>query len=223
MIKFADKPPLTVDQIKQIWNEQPDVNIALKTDKFFVIDVDRHNGVDGMKSIKALKHDEWFKDTLTETTAHNGYHFFFQKPVNDTITQFIGFLPGVNIKAHPNNYVVVAPSKLGDKLYKWANHLSIKTAPKGLIELIKSKQMAKTTSLKTVYSNINKSKTAQLFETVINGLGDVGGRNDRLASFVGGLLYRGVDPYISADLATIANEHTSSPYPQMRLIRRLIQ
>ena len=61
LIKFANKPPLTNTEIREIWQKYPTANIALKTDKFFVIDVDRHGGEDGMKSIKTLNHDEWFK------------------------------------------------------------------------------------------------------------------------------------------------------------------
>ena len=50
LIKFANKPPLTPDEIRKIWQKYPLANIALKTDKFFVIDVDRHSGeVDGIK------------------------------------------------------------------------------------------------------------------------------------------------------------------------------
>ena len=106
LIKFADKPPLTNTEIRDLWKKYPTANIALKTDKFFVIDVDRHGGeVDGMESIKKLGHDEWFKDTLTERTAHNGFHFFFTKPAKVKIQQNIGFLPSVDLKAHENNYV----------------------------------------------------------------------------------------------------------------------
>ena len=115
LIKFANKPSLEDDEIKQIWKKYPMANIALKTDKFFVIDVDRHGEEDGMKSIKALDHDDWFKDTLTERTAHDGFHFFFTKPKDLKIQQNIGFLPSVDLKAHKNNYVVVAPIQLGDK------------------------------------------------------------------------------------------------------------
>ncbi len=50
LIKFAGKPPLTPNEIRKIWQKYPLANIALKTDKFFVIDVDRHGGeVDGME------------------------------------------------------------------------------------------------------------------------------------------------------------------------------
>lgn len=92
LIKFADRPSLTVKQIKQIWAKYPNANIAIKTEQFFVIDVDRHgNNVDGLNSIRELNHPEWFKDTLTEKTAHDGYHFFFKKPKNINIHQNIGF------------------------------------------------------------------------------------------------------------------------------------
>ena len=56
LIKFADREPLTVDEITKFWRTHPYANIALKTDKFFVIDVDRHkDGDDGTKAIKELK------------------------------------------------------------------------------------------------------------------------------------------------------------------------
>ena len=212
LIKFADKPPLTGDEIKRIWQKYPTANIALKTDKFFVIDVDRHGGeVDGMESIKALNHDEWFKDTLTERTAHNGFHFFFTKPSKVKIQQNIGFLPSVDLKAHENNYVVVAPSQLGDKQYKWLNSKPMKEPPKELLELILKKQKETIPiddDLKGAYVAKDKTATAQLFEKIVDGLGETGGRNNALASFMGGLLFRGVDPNKAYQLAIIANSNT---------------
>lgn len=215
LIKFANKPPLTPDEIRKVWQMHPLANIALKTEKFFVIDVDRHGEVDGMESIRKLDHSEWFKGTLTEMTAHNGYHFYFQKPVDETISQDIGFLPGVDLKAHVNNYVVVAPSSLNGKKYQWLNHEPIKPAPQGLLELIKEKsaQMPKN-RVAQLYQSINKrSKTTDLFETIINGFGDQGGRNDRLTEFMGGLLIRNVDPEIATKLALLANQATADPLP----------
>lgn len=214
LIKFADKPPLTTDQIKEIWAKYPEANIALKTERFFVVDVDRHStDMDGLESIRALNHPEWFNDTLTEKTAHNGFHFFFQKPKDIDLHQNIGFLPSVDLKAHPNNYVVVAPSKLNGKSYQWLNHLPIKPAPQGLIELIMEKQAAKQAAYTANSTSSNKNKTVQLFELISNGLGDVGQRNDNLTRFIGGLLYRGVEPHAATELALIANDHSPSPLP----------
>lgn len=212
LIKFAGKPPLTPDEIRKIWQKYPLANIALKTDKFFVIDVDRHSGeVDGMESIKNLHHDEWFEATLMERTAHDGYHFFFTKPKGMKISQNIGILPSVDLKAHENNYVVVAPSSLGDKKYRWLNNAAMKAPPQGLLDLIKDKQkdIPPTKVAEIVMGMRRRTKTTDLFETIINGFGDKGKRNDNLASFMGGLLMRNVDPYIAAQLALIANNNTA--------------
>lgn len=214
LIKFADKPPLSNTEIRDLWKKYPTANIALKTDKFFVIDVDRHGGeVDGMESIKKLGHDDWFKGTLTERTAHNGFHFFFTKPKDLKIQQNIGFLDGVDLKAHENNYVVVAPSQLGDKQYKWLNSEPMKEPPQGLIDLILEKQKEfkpVDDDLSGAYTSGEKSATAQLFEKIVDGLGKTGGRNNALASFMGSLLLRGVDPNKAYQLAVIANDHTDS-------------
>lgn len=216
LIKFAGKPPLTPDEIREIWRKYPLANIALKTDKFFVIDVDRHGDVDGMEAIRKLNHKEWFKGTLTEITAHNGYHFYFQKPKDEKISQDIGFLPGVDLKAHKNNYVVVAPSSIGGKKYQWLNHDPIKPAPEGLLELLdkKQKELPKH-PVAQIYQSMkySKTKTTGLFETIINGFGDQGGRNKNLTEFMGGLLKRDVDPEIAGQLAVIANNHTADPLP----------
>lgn len=214
LVKFANRPPLTKSEIQDIWKQYPLANIALKTDSFFVIDVDRHDGVDGMKAIKALNHDEWFKDTLTERTAHNGFHFFFKKPKNIEISQNIGFLEGVDLKAHKNNYVVVAPSSLGDKSYKWLNSEPMKLPPKGLIELIQEKaKEEKPVDLLESYKPTGKTQTTELFEKIVNGLGPTGGRNNALASFVGGLLFRNVDPEVAGQLAILANDNTKDSLP----------
>ena len=210
LIKFANRPALTPEEIRKIWKKYPLANIALKTENFFVIDVDRHEG-DGMESIKKLGHNEWFMNTLTERTAHNGFHFFFRKPAGETITQNIGFLPNVDLKAHKNNYVVVAPSRLGDKKYQWLNHKPIQPAPKGLLELIEEKQKSSKpygTGKIASYAVAGKTQTSELFETIINGFGETGGRNNACASFIGGLLYRNVNPTIAMKLAKLANANT---------------
>lgn len=211
LIKFANRPALTVDEIRELWKKYPLANIALKTENFFVIDVDRHGKVDGMKSITDLKHNEWFQHTLCERTAHNGFHFFFQKPVDKSITQNIGFLDGVDLKAHENNYVVVAPSSLDGKHYQWLNHKPIAPAPQGLLDLIQEKAKAlKPHGNEKIasYAVAGKTQTSELFETIVNGFGETGGRNNACAAFTGGLLYRNVDPVVAVELAKIANSHT---------------
>ena len=57
-------------------------------------------------------YNEWFKDTLVQRTASGGYHYFFMKPKAINITQAINFMDGIDIRAHVNNYVLMAPSQI---------------------------------------------------------------------------------------------------------------
>lgn len=206
LIKFADKPAMTPEEIKKFWKFNPLAQIALRTDKFLVIDVDRHGGeVDGLKSINELHHKEWFLNTLTETTAHGGIHFYFQKPKNITITQRVGLLPSVDLKAHKNNYVVCCPSRG----YKWVNHKPMKPLPDGLLKFIQDHQTEDNYQAQNLNYSTTKTQTTELFEEIVTGLGATGGRNDALASFMGGLLYRNVNAKIARQLAHIANSNTA--------------
>ena len=181
LIKFADREPLTADEITKFWRTHPYANIALKTEQFFVIDVDRHeDGDDGTKAIKELNHADWF-NTLCQKTAHNGYQFFFKKPA-ERITQNIGFLSGVDIKAHPNNYVVVAPSIIDEKAYKWLNHKPMIEPAEELIQLIEEKGKPQISNKQIErYHPKGKTQTSELFSQIANGLGPTGGRNNALA------------------------------------------
>lgn len=208
LIKFADRKPLTTSEIKSFWLTHPYAGIALKTDKFLVVDVDRHDGGDdGTESIKGLGHNEWF-NTLCQRTAHGGYQFFFAKP-KERITQNIGFLPGVDIKAHKNNYVVVAPTEIDGNRYQWLNRKPMAKPDEGLIKLIEEKaQPVKSDINLASYEPSGKTQTSKLFEQIVTGLGETGGRNNALASFAGALLFRNVEPKIVLELARIANENT---------------
>lgn len=211
LVKFADRPPLTEIELKKVWQENKfmPINIALKTEQFFVVDVDRHEGgADGTASIKELNHPEWFANTLCQKTAHGGFQFFFKKPA-ERITQNIGFLPGVDIKAHPNNYVVVAPSIIDGHHYQWLNKQPMQEPTEDLIQLIESKSQPVMPDKKLKKFEIKgKTQTSRLFEQIIDGLGPTGGRNNALSAFAGGLLFRNVDPEVVYELARLANSHT---------------
>lgn len=119
MIKFADKPAMTAQEIEDFWSQYPDSNIAVRTDKFFVIDVDLHGKANGYESLANWEHLNLITPTLQAKTASGGKHIFYFKHPDVSMTQMIGFLPGVDIKAHPNNYVLVAPSKTPKGVYTW--------------------------------------------------------------------------------------------------------
>lgn len=219
LMEFADQPAMDAAKIKRAWKRHPNADIAFRTVDFFVIDIDEHkDGADGKSEFKRLvsQHPDWFPDTLKQTTAHGGWQLFYKKPAGVEMTQAIGWLPGVDVKAHVNNYVLVAPSHG----YKWANKLAIAEAPAALVKAVRSKiDKHGKTSAGTMYSQPtlteserqqgSHSKTAELFEQITNGLGETGGRNMALAAFVGGLLFRNVNPQVVYELAQQANENTA--------------
>lgn len=214
LIKFADQPALTVDEIKKLWKKYPFANIALRTDKFFVVDIDRHEGgADGFKSIEPYRKD--LPETLAQKTAGGGEQLFFLKRNENEVRQNIGFIDGVDIKAHQNNYVVVAPSSIGERSYEWLNQKPMVHAPKELIKEINKHN--KNADVDFTDFKPMKTKTTLLFETIVEGFGDNGGRNDNLTHFVGGLLFRSVSPQVAYNLALIANDNTNDPLPTSEL------
>ncbi|MQW23909.1 DNA primase [Lactococcus sp. dk322] len=214
LVKFADRPPFTMEEVSRLWDEYPNANIALKTDKFFVIDIDVH-GINGFESLKNWKHLDLIKPTLQAKTASGGKHLFYLKRDDANIGQQIGFLPGVDIKAHDNNYVLVAPSATDKGTYEWDLVKSpakgtMMTASKDLIQAINRENKTSSGLRELYYQSVNhsgKSKTTHLFETILYGFGDTGGRNDKLAKFAGGLLARGVDSNDVLSLCLLANSN----------------
>lgn len=218
LIKFADRQALSADEIKSIWQKHPYAQIALRTDKFFVVDIDRNhdNNVDGFESIKQLP-AEYFPDTLTQTTKHGGQQLFYLKRSDMKVNQLIGYLPGVDVKAHVNNYVVVAPSNG----YKWLNKHAIVKAPKSLV--VNINQMRATYRHSTpdniVLKPRERNSTTDLLETIAKGLGDKGLRNKTLAGLIGAILFRGVHQKEAYQLAMMANENTPDPLSEEEVNR----
>lgn len=233
MIPFAErKEPLTVEEVEQFWDIHPEANIALQTVDFFVIDVDRHHGVDGMDALKALNHQEWFANTLVETTAHGGVHIYFMKPTDSNgkpiqMKQQIAWRKGIDIKCNPHNYVVVSPSRLGDRRYQWINKKPMVTAPQGLMSLI-LKNDSNNNSIISQYNHYNTgnanftSHKGKYLHLIANGLGDEGSRNKNLASLIGWLIAYNDDIDSAMKLAIEANEKTADPLPP-REVNRTIQ
>ena len=233
-IQFADTPPMTAQEIEAYWTRYPDSNIAVRTDKFFVIDVDLHGKHNGYENLANWEHLDLITPTLQARTASGGKHIFYFKHPDVSMTQMIGFLPGVDVKAHPNNYVLVAPSKTPKGVYAWDLDKSkeggtMVTASRALVMAIKKEYNKKNpgSDLDNIYYQISKgagkrNRTTELFEMVVLGFGDQGSRNDTLAKFVGGLLSRSVDPNCIFQLAETANSNSTEPLGQ-RELRRTVE
>lgn len=213
--KFKDKT-FSENEIRRFWHEQPDANIAWRTTDFFVIDIDVSVTENGYESLKEWELSQYIPKTLTATTPSGGKHIFLKKPKGIELSQDIRVKPGIDIKANKNNYVLVAPSNNAKGSYKWDKSTEqMAEAPAEIISILQtSKQPKEPMSFTTDYSRGEfSSKTAKLFEQVVFGLGDKGGRNNALASFVGGLLMRGVDVDATYLLAKIANRYTPDSLP----------
>lgn len=214
LIKFADQPPLTESDIDYYWDKFPHAQLALRTVDFFVIDIDVHGETDGFDSLRKYKHVSKLTETLTQTTGSGGRQMFYKKPKDIEVRQNIGWLTGVDIKAHINNYVMVAPSKIEGKpnAYKWDNRNPITELPEIVIKDINGED----TIAATDYSDFQvtgKNKTVKLFETIADGFGENGKRNDSLTKFVGALLFRNVGVKATKKLAYQANQNTAEPLP----------
>lgn len=213
--KFKDKT-FTEDEIRRFWHEQPDANIAVRTTDFFVIDIDVSVTENGYESLKEWELSQYIPTTLTATTPSGGKHIFLKKPKGVELSQDIRVKPGIDIKANKNNYVLVAPSNSPKGKYVWDKTTDvIAEAPEEIVAILQTSKKAKEPlNFTTDYSRGEfLSKTAKLFEQVVFGLGDKGGRNNALASFIGGLLMRGVDVDAVYLLAKIANHYTSDSLP----------
>lgn len=219
--KFKDKT-FSENEIRRFWHEQPDANIAWRTTDFFVIDIDVSVTENGYESLREWELSQYIPKTLTATTPSGGKHIFLKKPKGIELSQDIRVKPGIDIKANKNNYVLVAPSYNAKGSYKWDKSTEEMTeAPAEIISILQtSKQPKELMNFTTDYSRGEfSSKTAKLFEQVVFGLGDKGGRNNALASFIGGLLMRGVDVDATYLLAKIANHYTPDSLPADELDR----
>ncbi|APX73132.1 bifunctional DNA primase/polymerase [Companilactobacillus allii] len=216
LIEFADSKPMKSDEVRRVWKQFPFAQIAVRTIDLFVIDIDTKeaHGHDGFKSIDEYEHKDLLIPTLEQETSSGGRQLIYFKRKDMSMSQHIAWLPGVDVKAHNNNYFMIAPSEVKGKKYKWLNHNPIVTPSKELIELINKKEYKSTNSyIPGQTYTTDKTATSNLFEQIVNGFGETGGRNSALTSFVGGLLFRNVEVSTAYELAKQANENTPKSLP----------
>lgn len=236
-VKFADQT-FTRDEVIELWTKYPNANIALRTTDFLVVDIDRHDGgADGYVSIAMYEHPDHFPNTLFQTTPSGGEQLFFKKRNGYPVTQKIGWLEGVDIKAHPNNYILVPPSTTKKGTYEWAlverngevfTPTEMVEAPQGLVDSISTSSAS--SDVDVSYGGFvkvdfkpkkqgSKNATTELIEMVAHGFGSKNtGRNDKLAKFVGRLLFRGVDIKEVRALALQTNKNSIDPLSDKEVI-----
>lgn len=231
-IKFADHPQMTAQEAAVIWDQHPDWDMALRTVDHVVVDVDMHDTehANGFKSISKYWNEEYFPENVwISHTRGGGAHIFMMKPAGfEGYKQAIGFLPGVDFKSHINNMTMVPPSK-GYTWIDWNKYQKAlpACAKSKLLDLIASKVKKKTewpsvpgVSGKSTMDftvkgkNGHSTNTLLAINSILHGLGDVGGRNDFLTKVVGTFLAIGVSYVDTYKLVSMANEQTEEPLPQ---------
>lgn len=231
-IKFANRPQMTPQEATAIWVQHPDWDIALRTVDHVVVDVDMHDTekANGFKSISKYWTEEYFpKNVWISHTRGHGAHIFMMKPDGfEGYKQAIGFLPGVDFKSHINNMTMVPPSK-GYTWIDWDKYQkSLPACAKStLLDLIASEAEKKTErkavpgapgkstmDFTVTAKNGHSTNTLLAINSILHGLGDVGGRNDFLTKIIGTFLAIGVSYVDTYTLVNMANSKSENPLPQ---------
>lgn len=233
-MKFANRPRMTEQDAIATWTLHPEWDIALRTVDHVVVDVDVHDkeNANGIESISKYWNKTYFpKAVWIAHTRSGGVHVYMMKPKGfEGYKQAIGFLPGVDFKSHINNYTIVSPSAG----YTWADWDTYQKAlpacaKSTLLDLIASEAEKKTAHQSAPsLAETGKSKmdftvkgrrghstnTLLAINSILHGLGDVGGRNDFLTKIVGTFLAIGVSYVDTYTLVSMANTKTANPLPQ---------
>ena len=155
-----------------------------------VIDIDNHNGVDGLGNLKEFleMYDITLPKTLVIKTPSGGLHYYFKLDEKYNETQFIQNHPqleGVDFQTH-GRYVVAPPSQIDGKYYEVVRDVEIAELPEKWLEMFTDKTITKKNKKR------ERKFTANLLGDIIAGCGE-GGRNIWLTTQIGKLFATGLN------------------------------
>lgn len=132
-------------QVERWWKQYPGAAIGVPTgprSKFWVLDIDNKNGVDGFEALEALEAEHGpLPPTLTQQTGSGGQQRFFLWPEGRDIRNSAGDL-GVGLDVRGSGgYVIVPPSFNERGQYKWLAKLPLAQAPTWLLDLVVKKPL----------------------------------------------------------------------------------
>lgn len=155
-----------------------------------VIDIDNHNGVDGLANLKEFL--EMYDITLPKTqvikTPSGGLHYYFKLDEKYNETQFIqnhSQLEGVDFQTH-GRYVVAPPSQIDGNYYEVIRDVEMAELPEKWLEMFTDKTITKKNKKR------ERKFTANLLGDIIAGCGE-GSRNIFLTSIIGKLFATGLE------------------------------
>lgn len=118
-------------QIDAWWQQHPTANIAIATHGLVVVDVD---GPDNPWLTGDPERQLSLATGAISLTPSGGRHYIFRQPVGRSYRGTAGRLaPRVDTRAN-GNYILVPPSAIDDKPYRWCDGLALSVAPDRLSE-----------------------------------------------------------------------------------------
>lgn len=155
-----------------------------------VIDIDNHNGIDGLGNLKNFleTYDIELPKTMVVKTPSNGYHYYFKLDEKYNDTQFLQNHPqleGVDFQVH-GRYVVEAGSQIDGKYYEVVRDVELAELPEKWLEMFTDKTITKKNKKR------ERKFTANLLGDIIAGCGE-GGRNIWLTTQIGKLFATGLN------------------------------
>lgn len=155
-----------------------------------VIDIDNHNGVDGLGNLKEFldTYDITLPKTQVIKTPSGGLHYYFKLDEKYNDTQFLQNHPqleGVDFQTH-SRYVVSPPSQIDGNYYEVVRDVELAGLPEKWLEMFTDKTITKNNKKR------ERKFTANLLGDIIAGCGE-GSRNIFLTSIIGKLFATGLD------------------------------
>ena len=155
-----------------------------------VIDIDNHNGVDGLGNLKEFldTYDITLPKTKVVKTPSGGLHYYFKLDEKYNETQFLqnhSQLEGVDFQTH-GRYVVAPPSQIDGNYYEVVRDVELAELPEKWLEMFTDKTITEKNKKR------EKKWTGQLMESILTGAG-AGSRNIFLTSTIGKLFATGMD------------------------------
>ena len=183
-------------QIESWWAGHPSANIGLSIPSgMFVLDLDDLEAAARLSALGV------HLPTTVEGTTPRGRHLYYS--VSEEIRPAVGIVKGVDVRG-VGSYVVVPPSVVDGKQYRWITPLDpdrIAPAPEDLINLLREFRRGGQASFRHHIAE-NRGDLKSVVE---------GGRNDFLASVAGHLLRRDVSPELVPALVHGLNSERCSP------------
>jgi biotin operon repressor len=193
----------TEEEIRQWWQQYPNANIGIVTGKIsgiVVIDLDPDKG--GNES--GAKIYEQAPTDLIVKTGRGGYHLYYRYPEDvDHISNRVGLLPGVDIRAD-GGYVVAPPSAHSSgRLYEWIRRGELRKLPPHLVGLLTSHTPAE---------RDGEESSSKWLSDLLAGVGE-GQRNDACARLCGYLFGKDIPKDVVFAIIRQWNEKNHPPLP----------